>query len=154
MARGPSAQYFRMRNSTTVSHRALNSLFTPGGSVYKKAAELGRETKYVAEMFCAARHNRTGEMVNKHGKSVNPAGPYKVRFTVHNDAPYAMYVIKGTPDVIESKRAADGGFMVVRPSPHSWYSRDTPRAEVRGQGGDNWMADAMDEVLRNNGIAF
>ena len=154
MARGPSAQWYRQKVTVVVDFAAIERLHLPGGSVWQKTAELAEETVFVARMFCAARHNRTGEMVNKHGKSVNPAGPYKVRFTVHNDAPYAMYVIKGTPDVIESKRAADGGFMVVRPSPHSWYSRDTPRAEVRGQGGDNWMADAMDEVLRNNGIAF
>jgi hypothetical protein len=143
-----SAKAHRVRFTT--DHAAIESIFHAGGSVYKKARELAIETKNDAVAIVLREHNRTGDLASQHGWTVTNAGPARCRFTVHNDARHAIFVHGGTAEMITSTRPF--GHMMVRPSPHSYFSTETPMPMVRGQKGDPWMERAMNGVLLLNGI--
>ena len=66
------------------------------------------------------------------------------------EADYALFVHEGTRGPI----LPYGRFLVVRPSPHSYYSRPTKRKRVRGQRSNPFLEKALFYSLRDVGSAI
>lgn len=135
------------RYRVTVNSAALDRLFLPGGDVWVWSRDVGREVMFQA---IATAPGRTGLLRSLHGMNQQPGGPRAVRFTVYNDAEYAKFVHNGTTGPITSTRP--GGFLLVRPSPYSFFGRFTPLPFVSGQNAQPWLANATEDVMARHGI--
>ena len=131
----------------SVNSAALDRMFLPGGDVWAWSRRVGRENLFTA---IAIAPGRTGQLKAMHGLNQTPVGRQHVRYTVFNDAEYARFVHGGTTGPITSTRP--GGYLVVRPSPHSYFNREVPLASVAGQRANPWLREAMQTTLARHGI--
>jgi len=131
----------------SVNSVGLDRLFLPGGDVWAWSRRVGRETLFES---IAIAPSRTGHIKAMHGMTQTPVGRRNVRFTIHNDADYARFVVKGTTGPIRSTRP--GGMLLVRPAPYSRFNRFVPLESVAGQSANNWLQRASDNVMLRHGI--
>jgi hypothetical protein len=116
---------------------------SPTGSIHRWTSGITRQIEAVAIINCPT---RTGHMATQHFHTVG-SNQFGVFSYVGNHAAYSKFVHEGTAGNGTGFIVGRRRFMIVRPSPHSFYSKPTKRTEVRGQRAQPWIADAMDSVL-------
>lgn len=135
----------------TVRESEIEKAFSNSiGDVNKnmRRAMVGHVT--LAQKFAPKRTGNLQRMIGWAGTGITPIGRYECRYTINSYAPYSIYTLAGTTGPIFPNR---GVFLWVRPKPHSYYIRYTPRMSVRGQIGHDWLEDstrALFKVLRLN----
>lgn len=95
---------------------------------------------------------RRGAMKSRHGTGRGRVGPYAVRGSVYNDAPYAAAVHEG----VNHRIYPHGDRLWLRPAPigpfpyqkrFAKYGGRTPLESVAGQNAQPWIADAGRAVV-------
>jgi hypothetical protein len=129
---------------TKVFDSRIASMYrSPTGSIHRWTSGITRQTEAVAIINCPV---RTGHMATQHFHTVgsNQFGTFGY---VGNHARYSKFVHEGTAGEGAGLILPRRRYMIVRPSPHSFYSRPTKRTEVRGQRSQPWIREAMESVL-------
>jgi hypothetical protein len=114
----------------------IQEMFNPGGSVHKWTRDLAIRVLDRSMRECP---KRTSFLAFSHDFSVGTNHFGTVGY-VKNHAEYAVFVHEGTRDVIFP---VTNKYLVVRPHPHSHYTRYTSRRWVRGQHANPWMERAL-----------
>lgn len=138
-----------MVEKVTINYLAIQSLFEPGGDVYRFMRRIGTEIKTEAE--ATAPVGLTGNLKRSHRLFVTPETRYGCFATVRNDARHASWVHNGTASngsgYIFPKRAARLG-----PFPGLSGVLIMPN-KVRGQRANPWLNRAGRTVMSRYGVA-
>lgn len=130
--------------SATIRDTQVTGIFMPGGDAWHFLALVGTEHLNQA---IAMTPNRTGTLARSH-YPVPIMTPYRqggeqgARYTIRNDADYALYVHDGTTGPI----MAHGGYMSVPMVRGSKYPRFQAKF-VDGQSAKPWIKWAADVAL-------
>lgn len=131
----------------TVYENEIDAAFRSSrGSVYQNMrwAAFGHVT--LAQRIAP---KRTGNMQRSIGYTITPAGKYEFRYHLTVGASYAIYTLAGTTGPIFPNKSV---FLWVRPKPHSYYTRYTPRMQVAGQTGHDWLQASTRALFAALGI--
>lgn len=135
----------------TIYDSRVDSLFLPGGDVWGWMGGVGAEHLQAAYMFAP---RRSGHLASQH-YPVAIITPYKkrgVRYTIRNDADYALFVHEGTTGPIVADYWDDGTQSFLGPMA-PWGGFSTPFARsVSGQRANPWINKAGEFVLAQYGI--
>lgn len=121
----------------------IAALMGPGGDVGRWMRRKSQEITLRARRYAPS---RTGTLrASIHTTGLRHGLPFVATFEVRAESDHALFVHEGTHGPI---MATSHRFMVVRPSPHSYYSRPTKRKRVRGQRSNPFLSRAMFYALR------
>ncbi len=126
----------------TIYDTQVDKLFQPGGNVWHTMGLIGMEHLNAAIMFAP---RRSGHLAASH-YPVAILTPYQkrgVRYTIRNDADYALYVHGGTVGPIHGWEGI--GWMTVPPYRGAPFK--VPMLEVSGQDANPWIQRAADYAL-------
>lgn len=121
----------------TIYDNAVDRLFLPGGDVWHTMGLIGNEHLSAAIAFAP---RRSGHLAASH-YPVAILTPYQrrgVRYTIRNDADYALYVHGGTTGPIRG----DMGLGWMRVPEYRGSARKVPMLEVSGQAANPWIERA------------
>jgi hypothetical protein len=122
----------------------IAALMAPGGDVGRWMRRKSQEVTLRARRYAPARTG--GLRASIHTTGSRHVSPFVVTFEVRAESDHALFVHEGTRGPI---MATHHRFMVVRPAPHSYYSRPTKRKRVRGQRSNPFLTRAMFYAMRS-----
>lgn len=129
----------------TIYDTAVDGLFRPGGQAWNWLGLLGTEHLNLAIAFAPA---RSGHLKSSHYPapimtSYTSGGQRGSRYTIRNDADYALYVHEGTNGPITASGENGLWVPVFRGIPYPRHSRPS----VRGQAANPWITRAGEVAL-------
>lgn len=127
----------------------IHAMFGAGGLVWDEGRKLSRDVHARAK---ATAPMRTGNLKRSLGVYINREAKTGLNVGLYSTASYADVVNRGYTGRIYPTNPS--GKLWVRPAPHSWYSRVTPRDSVKGQHANPFMARAVASVTAWYGVPF
>jgi hypothetical protein len=145
VAFGPSIN--PKRTTVTVHPAAIQSLYVPGGQIYKYAGRVQRDVRTQARRAAPKRSGALRRSIQSDRIGTNQFG---CRFSVYSFAPHARFVEEGTAGNGSGWIYPNSGGLRLHP-PYDGYPNSVQK-RVRGQEAKPFMRRGLERGLAVNGL--